>query len=285
MTPRKSVPTRKPKQTKRARRWLNLTLSAVGLSGLVTACSGVDVRLNPEANAQSQPASSAAQQPPAPVILPTTVPVSLPTPTPVPPTSTPTPTFTPSPTLPPPPTPTPLPPVQSWRPSVQPLPTLAPVPVVPNAPGIPSGSAPVIYSPPDGVDVFGGTILRWTFYGELGPEEFFDIRIKPYGSNDSAFVDWTRSTEYELRPWSGWKPGLYTWEIGIIRGYYEPDGSKHFLEDTGRVSQQFLIKWQAAGGGGGGGGGGNAATGGGGGGGGTGGGGGGGGGGGASGGS
>lgn len=110
------------------------------------------------------------------------------------------------------------------------------------------------YSPPDGVDVFGNTILRWSFTGELAPDEFFDIKIKPAGSNDSVFVDWSKSTEYQLGPWSGWTPGLYTWQIGIVKGYLEGD-AKHFIADTGRDSQPCLIKWQPAGGGGGGGGG------------------------------
>jgi hypothetical protein len=110
----------------------------------------------------------------------------------------------------------------------------------------------VSYSPPDGIDVFGGTHLRWTFYGQLAEDEFFDIKIKPYGSHDSAFVDWSKSPEYELHPWNGWKPGLYTWQIGIVKGYLEGE-TKHFLADTGRDSQPFLIKWQAAAGGGGGG--------------------------------
>ncbi len=107
------------------------------------------------------------------------------------------------------------------------------------------------YSPPNGVDVFGSTILRWTYSGLLAADEFFDIRIKPFGSNSSAFVEWSKSTEYELKPWSSWTPGLYTWQIGIIKGSLEGN-TKHFIADTGRASQSFLIKWQGSGGGGGG---------------------------------
>ena len=67
-------------------------------------------------------------------------------------------------------------------------------------------------------------------------------------------MDWSKTPEYELRPWNGWTPGLYTWQIGIIKGQLEGE-TKHFIADTGRDSEPFLIKWQAAGGGGGGGGG------------------------------
>jgi hypothetical protein len=112
---------------------------------------------------------------------------------------------------------------------------------------MPSGSIPVSYSPPDGVDVFGGTVLRWAYHGELVDDEFFDIKIRPMGSHDSIFVDWTKSPEYELRPWSGWTPGLYQWQIGIIKGHLDENGTKHFIADTGRDSELFLIKWQAGG--------------------------------------
>jgi len=125
--------------------------------------------------------------------------------------------------------------------------------VTPVIAGQATGLRPISYSPPDGVDVFGSTLLRWTYYGSLAEDEFFDIRIKPYGSNDSAFVEWSKSPEFALTPWSGWQPGLYSWEIGIVKGYLE-GGNKHFISDTGRTSQPLLIKWQAGGSGGGGGG-------------------------------
>jgi uncharacterized membrane protein YgcG len=222
----------------------NTILAALGLSGLVTGCTDVNLTLASDVKAQT---------------LLSAIPTPTPTPTSVsiPPTGT---TFMPSPTNTSSsastswPTPTPWPTPASWSPVVQPLPTLAPVPIVPAAPVIPGGSIPVSYSPPDGVDVFGNTILRWTYYGQLTPDEFFDIKIKPFGSNDSAFVDWSKSTEYQLRPWSGWTPGLYTWQIGIVKGHLEGT-TKHFIADTGRDSKPFLIKWQPAGGGGGGGGG------------------------------
>lgn len=138
------------------------------------------------------------------------------------------------------------------------MPTLEPVPVVPETSVVTSGIIPVGYSPPDGVDVFGNTILRWNYWGPLAEDEWFDIKIKPLGSENSAFVEWTKSTEYELKPWHGWTPGLYTWQIGIVKGYKEGE-AKHFIADTGRDSQKFIIKWQALGGssGGGGNGGGN----------------------------
>jgi hypothetical protein len=143
--------------------------------------------------------------------------------------------------------------VQAWQPAQLVIPTLEPLPVVSQPTAAVIGEfAPIGYSPPDGVDVFGGGILRWEYYGQLAADEWFDIKIKPLGSNDSAFVDWTKEKEYHLSAWSGWQPGLYTWQIGIVKGYKTGD-TKEFIADTGRDSEPFVIKWQAAGHGGGGG--------------------------------
>lgn len=212
-------------------------LTTVGLAG----CG--PVTLNGEANAQTLPADTAAATP-----FPTPAPLYMP--------PTPTPTATPFPTSTPWPTPTPWSAPQAWQPATLALPTLAPVPIAlaGQAQVNLMGGVPVSYSPPNGVDVFGSAILRWAYTGQLAADEFFDIRLKPAGSNDLAFVAWSKTPVYELHPWSGWQPGLYTWEIGIIKGALEGD-AKHFIADTGRASKPMLIKWQAGGGGNGGGGG------------------------------
>ncbi len=245
--------------TNKTKRLTATTLAALGLASLISGCNNSSLLIL-EDTAQAQ-------------IPPTAPPLPSPTPTSIPPTASPTltpwPTATPSPTLRPTftpwPTPTPWPTSTPWSTPAawmpiqqQAPPTLAPIPLVPTAALVVQGSIPVNYSPPDGVDVFGNTILRWTYYGTLAPDEWFDIKIKPLGSENSAFVDWSKSTEYELRPWSGWTPGLYIWQIGIVKGHKEGE-TKHFIADTGYDSQPFIIKWQGLGGGGddGGGGGGN----------------------------
>jgi uncharacterized membrane protein YgcG len=246
MISRRNFKPKNPNQTKnQARPWTTTILATVGVTSLVTGCSNVDLALNSKVNAQTL--SSAVPNSALPV-----APTPTPSPTPISISPTATPTQLPLPTSTPWSTPTPWPTPKSWTPTQLALPTLTPVPLVPSGPIRPSGSIPVSYSPPNGVDVFGSTILRWTYYGELAADEFFDIRIKPVGSQDSVFVDWSKSTEYNLRPWSGWAPGLYHWQIGIIKGYLDPNGAKHFIADTGRDSKLFLIKWQANGGGGGG---------------------------------
>lgn len=230
-----------------------LALAMLGLAGLVAGCSsalagnsgdGAASTLLTELEGPGLPASPfQLQAKEKSQILPAV-------------TATPWPSPTPWPTV------TPWPTPAAWQPVLAALPALAPLPVTSTgAMAVPTGGIPVTYSPPDGVDVFGSTILRWTYTGQLAADEYFDIKIKPLGSNDSAFVDWTRSTEYELRPWSGWSPGIYTWQIGIIRGSLNGQ-VKQFIADTGRDSQPFIIKWQAGGGGSGGGNGGGSAAGG-----------------------
>ena len=223
-----------------------LLLTTVGLSGLISGCNTPGALVQ-QVNAQEPTATS----------VPPTIPAS--------PTATATPTVTSTPTNAPSPTAwptiTPLPTARSWNAPVawQPasieIPVLQPIPVVPTSSNpVFQGVIPVNYSPPDGIDVFGGGLLRWEFFGNLADDEWFDVKIKPFGSQDSAFVDWTKEKEYPLTGWNGWQPGLYTWQIGIVKGYKEGD-TKHFIEDTGHDSQPFVIKWQTAGGGGGGGGG------------------------------
>jgi len=245
--------TRKPRfntkklehRTTQSGRWTIATLATLGgITCLTTGCNNLS--LEGVVNAQSLSLPTPTSTPwssPSP-IPPTNTPTQTPAPTNTPwltPTSWPTPTMWP--------TATPWPTLQAWAPEPISLPTVAPVPVVPTAVlAVASGSIPVGYSPPDGVDVFGNTILRWSYYGALAEDEWFDIKIKPLGSENSAFVDWTKEAEYELRPWYGWISGLYTWQIGIVKGQKEGE-SKHFVADLKRDSEKFIIKWQALGGG------------------------------------
>lgn len=227
-----------------------LGLTALGLTGLITSGCNTPAALVQQASAQ-EPVTAT----PLPTIPP------LPTHTTQPPTVTPTtmpsptslPSPTPWPTLPPVPTATPWVQPVAWQPAPLAIPTLQPIPIAPTAAVMNvQGVVPVSYSPPDGVDVFGGTLLRWEYFGELAEDEWFDIKIKPAGSEESVFVDWSKEKEYPLGGWNGWQPGLYTWQIGIVKGYKEGD-TKHFIADTGLDSQKSVIKWQSAGGGGGGG--------------------------------
>jgi uncharacterized membrane protein YgcG len=235
------------KQTTQIRqKRLSLTITALGLSGLVTGCATQNPLMSP-VNAQAPIVPTASATP----NLPSPTPQMTATPSPSP---TPSPTFTPWPTATQAATATVWPTPAAWQPTsltLPALPTLAPVPVV-AMPAAAVGVLPVGYSPPDGVDVFGGTILRWEYVGGLAEDEWFDVKIKPHGSNDSAFVDWTKSKEYPLTTWSGWTPGLYTWQIGIVKGSKIGE-TRHFVADLGRDSQSFLIKWQPGGSGGGGG--------------------------------
>lgn len=232
--------TTKPKSKPKA---FHAALGLLGLTGLLT--TGCRAELATIANAQSEPRSTPTRTPlptftPSP-LPPTATPTALLTPTP-PPTATPWPSPTPWPTA------TPWSAPVAWQPVGLVLPTVAPLPVVPTSlPAVAlDGAVPLNYAPPNEVDVAGNVMLRWDYPGLLAEDEYFDIKIKPHGSENSAFVDWSKTPEYELRPWSGWTPGLYTWQIGIIKGQLEGE-TKHFIADTGRDSAKFVMKWHAAG--------------------------------------
>jgi len=218
--------------------WTPTLLTMLGLTGLVAGCGNTNIAGN-TANAQSLPSPT-----------PSATPWSTATPTTLPPAATPTmlptPTHTPWPTSTPWPSPTPWSAPQAWNPVPIPLPSLDPVPLESSISVPVTGNIPVSYSPPDGVDIFGSTLLRWVYPGVLAENEWFDIKIKPVGSENSVFVDWSKVPEYRLNSWSGWSPGLYTWQIGIVQGTKEGD-TKHFIADTGRDSAKFVIKWQVAG--------------------------------------
>ncbi len=230
--------------------WQNktsLAITSLGLTGLVLGCNTVATQIDQVSASQTDPSPTNTS-----TITPLPTSTTIPSPTSSP-TITPSPTPWPTATLLP--TSTPWPTPVLWQPESFSPPTLEPIPIIPTSTALPTvqqfaapgGVVAVGYSPPDGVDVFGNTILRWVFNGQLAPDEWFDIKIKPVGSHNSAFVDWTKNPEYDLRAWSGWSAGLYTWQIGIVKGHKEGD-TKHFIADTGRDSAPLLIKWQAAGG-------------------------------------
>ena len=229
-------------------------LTLLGMTGLVTGCGNADLTSNHNIEALPLPSPTPTSTP-WPALTPTAITATPKSTLPPAATHTPWPTSTPRPTS------TPWSTPQAWNPVPVSLPNLAPVPVVLPSVAPVTGNVPVSYSPPDGVDVFGSTILRWVYYGDLAPDEWFDIKIKPLGSESSVFVDWAKVPEYQLQPWSGWTPGLYTWQIGIVKGYKEGD-TKQFIADTGRDSAKFTIKWQAPGSYSGGGGGGSSSVGG-----------------------
>ena len=216
-------------------------LVALGLVGVASGCTPTFTQIS-QANAQEVKPPAPPTEPAAlsvtvkpPLVLPTVTPTA---------TRIPSPTPWPTPTLWP--TSTPWPTPAAWVPEALVLPTLRPVPVVPTVSVVRAGTTPIGFSPPDGVDVFGNTVLRWIYEVELAEDEWFDIKIKPLGSENSAFVDWTKAKAYELRPWHGWTPGLYTWQIGIVKGYKEGE-TKNFIADTGLDSDKAIIKWQALG--------------------------------------
>lgn len=144
-----------------------------------------------------------------------------PTSTPVPPTLTPvppTPTYTQTATS----TPTPIPPTLTPTPS--PTPKLYP--------------APTLQSPADGQSYTGrgaAIILRWSWNGQLGPDEYYDVQVWRDGETPQG-IAWGKETSYQLG--SMFYPGKYNWRIVVIRG---EDG--RWEKDLSPPSETGTFSW------------------------------------------
>jgi hypothetical protein len=77
-------------------------------------------------------------------------------------------------------------------------------------------------------------LLRWSWNGLLGPNEHFDLKIRPDGQNRSVYVAWAEAEAYDLQ--ANLAPGRYLWSVQVIRGYYQNDSGRP--ED--RVFETFL---------------------------------------------
>lgn len=83
--------------------------------------------------------------------------------------------------------------------------------------------APIILDPRAGtvVEVGREILLHWSWNGILGPNEHFDIKIRPDGQDRSAYVAWEEGTGHDFQ--ANLAPGRYFWSVQIVQGYYEND--------------------------------------------------------------
>lgn len=162
----------------------------------LTATSLPTHTLTPSATSTSTPTATSL---PTYTLTPTATSTSTPTAT-SPPTYTPTPTAisTPTATSPPPHTPTP-----TATSTLSPTTTSTPTPMT-----------PVLLEPTDGASIHGALTLMWSWEGQLGADEHFDVQVwkegdPPYG------IAWVQETI-----WKGALPsaGKYYWRIVVIRG-------------------------------------------------------------------
>jgi hypothetical protein len=141
------------------------------------------------------------------VATPTLTPTPTETPTPTPTeTLTPTPTRTPTPTF-------------TQTPTVTPTLTNTPTPTVVPTPTLPSYSAPVLTDPDNGSGVQGEfPPLFWTWDGELGEDEFFEVRI--WHESFTAYhpaLGWVRVPQFDYNI-KGHSPGKYYWTVIVVKG-------------------------------------------------------------------
>lgn len=74
----------------------------------------------------------------------------------------------------------------------------------------------MLLEPPSRAIINKPTLLRWTWDGKLGTNEYFDVRV--WKDGDPHFgVTWTTETEYLYDPKTK-GDGQFFWTVAIIRG-------------------------------------------------------------------
>lgn len=97
-------------------------------------------------------------------------------------------------------------------------------------------NAPVLIEPREGTVVEEGReiLLHWSWNGVLGPNEHFDIKIRPDGQNRSAYVAWEEGAGHDFT--ANLAPGRYYWSVQIVQGYYKDN----IKEPENRIFEAFL---------------------------------------------
>jgi hypothetical protein len=137
-----------------------------------------------------------------------------------PPPSTPTPNSTPTsePTFTPPPPPTntntPLPPPQERTIVIVVTPTEPPPPAsYPDAPIITAPRANTVVG--QGQDV----LLNWSWNGLLGPNEYFEVKLRPDAQSRSVYIAQELGEAHDLSN-ANLGPGRYQWTVQVVQGYF-----------------------------------------------------------------
>ena len=96
--------------------------------------------------------------------------------------------------------------------------------------------APVLVSPDDDARFATGEMVtvHWTWDGELGPDEYFDVRLWQEGAPNYG-VGWSREGTYGV---AGEPNVIYYWSIAVIRGR---DGQ--MLEQLSPQSPPRRLSW------------------------------------------
>ncbi len=149
------------------------------------------------------------------------------------PTHTAIPSPTPLPTQTPSPSPT-VPPTSSSKGETIII-VVTPTPTITSTPNT-YDNAPIITEPRAGTVVEEGReiLLRWSWNGLLGPNEHFDVKVRPDGQSRSAYVAWEEAEAHDFK--ANLSPGRYFWSVQVIKGYYRNDSG----EPEDRVFEAYL---------------------------------------------
>lgn len=102
--------------------------------------------------------------------------------------------------------------------NTQTVPTPAPTAsaVATETPATPAYAAPTLKAPADQSSYRVGQEIRleWSWVGQLGADEWFDVRVWQEGQPHNG-VDWTKERAYKYRIGGS---GAYFWSVAVIRG-------------------------------------------------------------------
>jgi hypothetical protein len=113
------------------------------------------------------------------------------------------------------------------------------VPAPPSPTSAPSAAAPVLAGT---TTAPGSVTLNWTYGGQLGPDDYFDVRVWQNGQPANGIAN-VQQTSYVIG--GSFPAGTYNWTIAVIR---KQNGTTTTLSTA---SQTLQFTWAPSGGGGG----------------------------------
>jgi hypothetical protein len=88
-------------------------------------------------------------------------------------------------------------------------------------------------------------VLEWQWDGELGPDEYFDVRVWREGKPHYG-IAWEEQTSHEIDPRS-WPASTYYWAIAVIRGR-KVEGQSVWEADLSPESEVWTFTCEGGGG-------------------------------------
>lgn len=81
--------------------------------------------------------------------------------------------------------------------------------------------APIITGPREGTVVGQGqdVLLNWSWNGLLGPNEYFEVKLRPDAQSRSVYIAQELGEAHDLSN-ANLGPGRYQWTVQVVQGYF-----------------------------------------------------------------